>query len=163
MAPARYIRGFCGRSTFPQRLELFSFPTKRKLLHPSGVNGECPPLQPPEASGRPGVPLIDQVSAAGSPARRQDVGQATLKPISSTRTGPFTLIKAAIEGPRAKMADIAALRSPPPPPGCQLLRRNGPVSPERRPAALGVGFRRNRRPLSTFDSLTAATEDHREL
>lgn len=76
----------------------------------------------PKTSGSPGVPLIDQVSAAGSPGRRQDVGQARLKLISSTRTGPFTLIKAAIEATGQdggyRCALIATSAS-----ACQLLHK----------------------------------------
>lgn len=70
----------------------------------------------PRTCGSPGVPLIDQVSAAGSP------GQAGLKLISSTRKSPFTLIKAAIEATgqdggyrRALMAASAS--------ACQLLHK----------------------------------------
>lgn len=78
-----------------------------------------------------------------------DVAKTSAKPGWSLSAPPERAHSPSSKPPlkqQAKMAEMAPLRSPPPPASCS-----------------GVCFHLNRRPLSTFDPLPAAIDDHREL
>lgn len=167
------VAAFVGIPSFPSSWNCFSSDKRKLLPEPPSQRTLPSSLMPvercchrfhPETSGIPGVPLIDQISAAGSPGRRQDAGQTTQKLISSTRPLHSTIhlnqSRHWSNRPRWSISPHSYH------PLCLLLPASPqtPGFPEHRPAALASArFCLNRRALSMFDSLTAAIDDHREL